>query len=336
MKRHGNLFDKITNIENLRLAYHKARKGKTWQRAIKEFEKNAEGNLLKIRNSLVNKTFTTSPYKTKIIHEPKKRQIYILPFTPDRIVQHALMNILEPIYEGLFTFHSYSCRLNKGTHAASRKTMEFVRKNKYCLQCDIAKFYPSVKHDILSNIVRKKIKCKDTLWIINDIIHSFEGKQNLPIGNFTSQWLGNLYLNELDQYLKHKYKIKYYLRYCDDFIAFHDDKKYLQYIAKIIENFIANKLGLSLSKCAVFPVSQGIDFVGYRHFKKYILIRKSTTKRVKKRLSRLPKQLEKGYITHDQFRSSLASTTGWLKWANSHNLYSSLQIDKLIELYNAT
>lgn len=335
MKRHGNLYSKITDIENLQLAYHKARKGKSWQKAIKDFERNTEKNLLDIRESLINKTFHTSPYKTGVIYEPKEREIYILPFAPDRIVQHALMNVIEPIWESFFIYDSYACRIGKGIHAASKRTMECVRKTRYCLQCDVAKFYPSVKHNILFEIIQKKLKCKDTLWLISDIIYSFEGGQNVPIGNYTSQWFGNLYLNELDQYIKQEHKIKHYLRYCDDFLLFHDDKKYLQRIAVTIKDFLIKNLELTLKKCSLFPVSQGVDFVGYRHFRKYVLVRKSTAKRVQKRLKNLPQALKEGQITFEQFRSSLASTKGWLKWANAHNLALNLRMDELMEFSNA-
>lgn len=321
-------------MENLRLAYSKARKGKNWQKAIKSFDKNAEANLLKIRESLINKTFHTSPYTTKSIYEPKERQIYVLPFSPDRIVQHALMNVIEPIWEGLFIHNSYACRVGKGIHAGSRKTMEYIRKNKYCLKCDISKFYPSMKHDILFKIIQRKIKCKDTLWLIKDIVYSIGDGQNVPIGNYCSQWFGNLYLNELDQYLKHQHKIKYYIRYCDDFILLHNDKKYLHEVAEDIKKFLDRRLELKLSKNSVFPVGQGIDFLGYRHFKKYILLRKSTTKRVRRRLKKLPDMLKTGRITLEQFRSSLASTVGWLKWANTYNLFMKLQIKELMELCN--
>lgn len=334
MKRHGNLFNKIIDMENLRLAYRKSRKGKNWQRTIQEFDKNAEENLLKIRESLVNKTFRTSSYKVKTIHEPKTRQIYILPFSPDRIIQHALMNIIEPIWEKLFIYDSYACRIGKGIHAGSKKTMKLLRKNKYCLKCDISKFYPSMKHDILFKIIKRKIKCKDTLWLLQNIIYSIGGGQNVPIGNYTSQWFGNLYMNELDQIIKHQYKIKHYIRYCDDFIIFHNDKKHLREIAKSVEDFLEKELQLKFSKCSLFPVSQGIDFLGYRHFRKYILLRKSTAKRVKKRLKRLPQMLAAGRLTLEQVRSSLASTMGWLRWANAHNLFLKLQIEKLEKLCN--
>jgi retron-type reverse transcriptase len=334
MKRHGNLFEQIVDLDNIYLAYRKARKGKGWQDTVKSFERNLDENILSIRDSLINKTFTTSPYKTKTIYEPKQRVVYKLPFNPDRIVQHALMNVIEPIWDRMFIFDSYACRQGKGIHAGSKRTMEFVRRNRYCLKCDVSKFYPSVVHDILFEIVQRKIKCKGTLWLFEDIIYSFPGGKNVPIGNYTSQWLGNLYLNELDQLLKHQYHIRDYIRYCDDFLLFHDDKKYLGDMAKVIEAFLAERLQLQFSKCDLFPVSRGVDFLGYRHFKDYILVRKSTAKRVKKRLKRLPVLLEKGIITKEQYRSSLASTMGWLKWANSYNLRVSLEIDKLMEACN--
>lgn len=334
MKRHGNLFDQITNKENIYLAYRKARKGKGWQNTVKNFEKDLEANITKIHESLVNKTFKTSPYKTKIIREPKERLIYKLPFNKDRIVQHALMNVLEPIWDKLFIYDSYACRKGKGIHAGSRRTMEFVRKNDYCLKSDISKFYPSINHDILFDIVQRKIKCKDTLWLIKNIIYSIGGGVNVPIGNYTSQWLGNLYLNELDQLLKHKYHIKHYIRYCDDFLLFHNDKKFLGEMASVIKEFLRERLQLKLSKCDLFPVSRGVDFLGYRHFRGYILVRKSTAKRVKKRLKRLPVLLAQSKISREQYRSSLASTMGWLKHSNSYNLRNSLQIDALMEVCN--
>lgn len=335
MKRHGNLWEKITSEENITLAYLKAKKHKSQFRAVKKFELNEENNLKRIRASLINKTFTTAKYFEKQIYEPKKRIIYVLPFTPDRIVQHALMNILIPIMEGLFIDDSYACREGKGLHKGSLRTMEYVRRNRYCLKCDIAKFYPSVNHEILLKIIKRKIKCKNTLWLIEDIINSFPGEFNVPIGNFTSQWFGNLYMNELDKFVKEELKIKDYLRYCDDFCLFHKDKKVLNEARAKIKEFIETKLKLRFSKCDLFQTAQGVDFLGYRHFRKYILLRKSTTKRVKKRLSKLPKQLEENKITKEQYRSSIASTIGWIKWANTHNLGLALNIRQLQEVVNA-
>lgn len=326
MKRHNNLYQKITSLDNIKLAYKKARRGKGWQDTVKEFEKDLENNLLKIQESLVDQTYKVSPYRTKIITEPKKRKIFILPFAPDRIVQHAVVNILEPIWDKLFIYHSYACRKNKGMHRASKRTMQAVRSKKYCLKMDISKFYPSINHKILFKIIKRKIKCSQTLDLLKRIIFCIKGSKNVPIGNLTSQWFGNLYLNELDQLVKHKFKIEFYVRYCDDFCLYHNSKSKLHDLLEKIRLFLKEKLKLKLSKFDIFPVKRGVDFVGYRHFPNYILLRKSTAKRVKKRLRRLPDLLRKGKITDKQYESSIASTKGWLKWANTHNLQKTLNL----------
>jgi RNA-directed DNA polymerase len=331
MRRHGDLFKTIVDTDNLRLAYLRARKGKMWQRQIKAFDANVENNLQVIRQGLIDNTFHTSAYHVKTIHEPKEREIHVLPFNPDRIVQHAVMNVLEPIWESFFIDDSYACRKGKGVHAGSTRTMEFVRRNSYCLKCDIRKFYPSIHHDTLFEIVQRKIKCPDTLRLLRDIIYSVEGEQNVPIGNYTSQWFGNLYMNELDQYLKHAWKIKDYIRYCDDFLLFHNDKGFLNSAKQAITSFLQEKLKLRLSKDALFPVSQGVDFLGYRHFRSYILLRKSTVKRMKKRIARLIRMACAGQISAEYITSSLASTKGWLQWANCRNLNNTLGIDALAE-----
>lgn len=311
------------------MAYLRARKGKTWQRKVQMFEEHADESLVTIRQSLLDRRFVTSPYRVKRIYEPKERDIFILPFAPDRIVQHALMNVLEPIWNKLLIDATYACRAGKGPHAGSRRVMGFVRSYKYCLQCDVSKFYPSIDHNVLYEIIQHKIKCSGTLWLLRQIIYSTPGGKNTPIGNYTSQWFGNIYLNELDQELKHRCKVRAYARYCDDFVLFDDDKARLIGLAAVIKEFVASRLKMTLSKCRLFPVSQGVDFLGYRHFPDYILLRKSTAKRVRRRMARLPRLLETGRITPEQFRSSVASTAGWLKWANTHNLVISLRLDEL-------
>ena len=200
MKRHNNLFDKIVDKDNLLLAYKKAKKHKNWQQKVIRVEKDLDNLIEGLRLSLINGTYKTAEYRTKKIYEPKERTIYVLPFYPDRIVHHAIMNILEPIWDNLFISDSYACRNGKGQHKGSQKCMEFVRKNKYCLKCDISKFYPSINHEILKLIIRKKIKCKRTLNLLDTIIDSIDGETNIPIGNYLSQWFGNLYLNELDMF----------------------------------------------------------------------------------------------------------------------------------------
>ena len=302
---------------------------------MQEFERDIDGNLNRLRDMLLSKSFHTANYRTKIIQEPKKRTIYILPFYPDRIVQHALIQVIGPIWDNLFIYDSYACRVGKGIHRGSTQTMRYLRKNKYVLKGDMSKFYPSIDHDVLYEIVKRKIKCTDTLWLLRDIIYSYGGGKNVPIGNYTSQWFGNLYLNELDQWLKHEWKIKYYIRYCDDFVLFHNDKQYLQKMKDEIKMFISERLKLTFSRWSIFPITQGIDFLGYRHFPDYILLRKSTTKRVQRRLQKIPQLLRDGKISYEQFRSSVASTRGWLQWANAYNLSVSLQLTELEKMYEA-
>ena len=316
-------------MDNLWTAYRKARKGKTSKSAVKRFDVEPEKRLTKIRSALVSGKFNTSGYETKWVFEPKQRLIYVLPFNPDRIVQHAIMNVIEPIWDSMLISDSYACRSGKAIHAGSKRVMEFVRRYKYCLKCDISKFYPSVDHDILFNIIQRKIKCRRTLELLHNIVYSIGGGKNVPIGNYTSQWFGNLYLNELDQHLKHEYCIKPYVRYCDDFVLFSDDKPFLNNMAHVIKNYVWDKLKLTLSKCDLFPVTQGVDFLGYRHFRNYLLLRKSTAQRIKRRLRLLPLLRERGKISLDSYRSSLASSMGWLKWCNSHNLALKLRIEEL-------
>jgi len=334
MRRHGNLWSQITDIENIRLAYQKAALHKGSHRNVQKIKENLEERLEAIRLSLVNKTFTPSKYWKKSIFEPKPRDIYVLPFDPDRIVHWTLMLAIAGIWEKLFIHDSYACREKKGIHAGSIRAMQFVRRNKYVLKCDISKFYPSVDHDILLEIIKRKIKCPDTLWLIETIVRSFPGGKNVPIGNYTSQWFGNLYLNEVDQYVKHELQKKYghidYIRYCDDFCLFHNNKVALKECRELLRVFIDEKLKLKFSKCDIFPVTRGVDFLGYRHFDNYILLRKRTAKRVRKRLAMLPKLYERKKITAEQYRSSVASTWGWLKHANTHNLQVALQFKEML------
>lgn len=332
VKKVKNVWHKIVDDANIEWAYRKAKKGKSKYNAVRYIEAHKEECLKQVKQLLVEGKFTTGEYKLKIIKEPKEREIFVLPFFPDRIVQHAIINVLEPIFVKLFIKDSYACIDGRGIHKGSLRIMEFVRKNKYCLKMDIRKFYPSINHNILMRILERKIGDKKLLCLLEDIVRSIPGETNVPIGNLTSQWFGNLYMNELDTFIKHKLKIKCYLRYCDDFALFSNDKKQLNEAKHQIIKFLNEELKLTLSKCDLFQTSQGVDFLGYRHFRKYILIRKSTVKRVKKRLVKVKKAYLEGRMPHDKFRSVVASTDGWFKWANSHNLSLSLQLNELKEM----
>ena len=262
------------------------------------------------------------------MYEPKKRTIYVLPFFPDRIVQHAIMNVLEPIWDNLLISDSYACRKNKGQHAGSDKCMEFVRRYEYCLKCDISKFYPSMRHDIMKEIIRKKIKDRKMLNLLDNIIDSIGGETNIPIGNFISQWFGNLYLNELDMFLKHEKRVKAYIRYCDDFCLFSDDKKELHRLLNDIKEFTASRLKMKLSKSDVFKTTQGVDFLGYRHFHQgYILVRKSTSKRIFRRIRNIKSRLAAGTLKKiERAIGQIDSAMGWLMHANTFNMKNKLDL----------
>jgi RNA-directed DNA polymerase len=320
MKRHGNLFDKICDMENLKLAFNKAKKNKGKRDDVKEVEADLDNKLKELQEQLINGTYKTSPYKLKEIYEPKKRTIYVLPFYPDRIVHHAIMNVLEPIWDNLMYFHSYSCRDNKGQHKAGILCMKYVKQYKYCLQCDIHKFYPSINHKILKRILRKKIKDTRLLQLLDEIIDSVGGSTNVPIGNFLSQWFGNLYLNELDTRAKQIYHSPAYLRYCDDFLFFSNDKNELNYIRKTVEKWLGRELQLSLSKASLFYTAQGVDFLGYRYFPTKVLLRKRTAKRVKKRMTTIIPEVESGILSINSAMSIVGSYFGWIKHAQTYNL----------------
>lgn len=333
MKRYKDLYEKIITYENIEKAYIKAKKGKSNYSQVQMIEKNVSFYLKEIQAIFISETFKTSKYKIKKIYEPKEREIYVLPFYPDRIIQHAVMNIVSPIWDKIFIYDSYACRPGKGQHKASQRLMYFIRKSKYnfYFQGDIKKFYPSIDHTIMYDIITKKIKDKKVLAVFKDIIDSISGDKNVPIGNLTSQWLGNLYLNELDTFIKHELKIKYYLRYNDDFVLFGKTTKELKILEEKIRLFLKENLNLILCKEKIQSVKNGIDFIGYRHFPDKILLRKSSAKRIKKNLNNKTYSFYKKTITEQQFISTLNSIKGWLAWANTFNLQKKLKIECLLK-----
>lgn len=260
MKRIGNLYDKIISLENLRLADEHARKGKRNTYGVKLHDKNREGNLLALHEALKNGTYKTSRYSTFIIHEPKERLIFRLPYYPDRIVHHAVMNILEPIWLSVFTADTYSCIKKRGIHAAARKLRRVIDANKedcrYCLKIDIRKFYPSVDHDVLKAIVRRKLKDTRLLQLLDEIIDSADG---LPIGNYLSQYLANLVLTYFDHWVKEELKVKHYFRYADDMVVLHSDKSVLHELLAKFEAYLTGivKLHVKDNK-QIFPVGKTI------------------------------------------------------------------------------
>ena len=330
MKRHGNLWPKIISLDNIRLAYKKARRGKSRLYAVRKFEQNEEENLLRVQRELTEKTFRTSPYHEKMVWEPKPRKIYVLPFAPDRIVQHALMNIVEPIWDNLLVDQSCSCRTGKGTKAGYDLAAVYVRRFKYCLKCDIRKYYPSISHDLMMAVVRRKIKCPDTLRLIEEIVRSFPGDKNIPIGNYTSQWLANIFLNNIDRWALQELKVAM-VRYSDDICFFSNDKDVLNMIKGILPLKLLKENNLTLSKMDLFPVARGVDFLGYRFFPNgVVLLRKRVAKVTKKRMASVRRAIEFGR-NPVHFRSHISSAIGTFKICNSYNLKQSMGLPELAQ-----
>jgi retron-type reverse transcriptase len=314
MKRINGLYEKIYSIENLKLADSIARKGKLRQLGVIEHDKNREENINKLHDILKNKTYKTSKYTTFKIFEPKERLIFRLPYYPDRIVHHAIMNILEPIFVSTFTANTYSCIKDRGIHAAFnavKTALKNTNETQYCLKLDIKKFYPSIDNDILKKLLRKKFKDNDLLWLLNEIISSTQG---LPIGNYMSQTFANFYLSYFDHWIKEEIKVKYYFRYADDMVILSNDKQYLHQILFDIKTYLNNNLKLIVKdNYQIFPVDKrGIDFVGYVFRHTHILLRKS----IKQNFARM--------IKNNKNKQSIASYKGWATHCDSKNLLNKL------------
>lgn len=338
MKTYKNLFDSICSFENLHLAYLKARKCKKYRDYVLEFSYNLEKNLLKLREELLNQTYRHGSYREFIVCDAKKRHIKAAPFR-DRIVHHALCHIVEPIFNKSFIYDSYACRESKGTHSAIKRLQSFLRNRSliYCLQADISKYFDSIDHDVLLFLIKRKIKDQKVIWLMKKIIDSCYTHRiytnlfnfrttGIPIGNLTSQLFANIYLDQLDQLAKHQLRMRYYLRYMDDFLILHSSKQKLHQIKQEIGIFLQDKLRLKLhpKKVNIFPTKKGICFLGYRNFEKYRLLRKDTVKRFVKRTKIYQKKLNAGLMTQERFNNSFQSWLAYAQFGNSWHLIQNL------------
>ncbi|QIB26117.1 reverse transcriptase/maturase family protein [Caloranaerobacter azorensis] len=346
MKRIKNIYPEIYDFENLYKAYLEARKSKRFRSDVLEFTVNLEENLIEIQNELIWKTYEVGKYREFYVYEPKKRLIMALPFR-DRIVQWAIYRKIFPVFDRQFINDSYACRKGKGTHKAADRLQYWLRKVSrkpekwYYLKLDISKYFYRIDHDILMGLLKKKIADKDLLWLLDKIINSEDMKFGLPlgvdpdqvsdedrlfdvgipIGNLTSQMFANLYLNELDQYCKHKLKLRYYIRYMDDVIILHSDKKHLHEVKSEIEKFLNERLRLHLNnKTAIRPINAGIEFVGFRIWPTHRKLKKKTALKMKKRIKYIKKAYARGEISFDQVNSTMQSYFGIMQHFNSYNL----------------
>lgn len=348
MKTTKNLYSQLCSYENLLLAFLKARKRKTTRPYVLEFEKKLEENLNLLREEILSHSYHPLPLKTFILHDPKTRKISVSDFR-DRIVHHAICNIISPIFESRFIYDSYANRTGKGIHSAIYRLFSFQRKvsgngikssislyhslKGYFLKGDIRHYFDNVSHEKLLEILKVIIKDQHLIGLIGLILKNHHSKlkgRGMPLGNLTSQFFANVYLNELDQYIKHQLKAKYYIRYVDDFVILHRDKNVLESFKEKINAFLKKELliELHMEKSKIKPLSCGIDFIGFRNFYKHRLLRKRNVRKVYSKLKELRKDYSLGLVDYDKIDEVLCGWLAYAKTANTHKLRS-----KIISLF---
>lgn len=330
-----HLYHEVYDFERLFNAYLRARKGKRYNHEVLAFTAQLEENLIILQNELIHRTFTPGRHRQFYVHEPKKRLIMAPPFR-DRVVHHALVEVIEPLFERGFIHDSYACRKGKGTHAGANRVTELLQiatrqwPRVYCLKADVSQYFPSINHGILKQLVRRRIACPGTLWLLDTIIDSTADPDDatprgLPVGNLTSQLMANVYLDTLDQFMKHTLRVKFYVRYMDDFVVLHNDKRYLWDVKREVEGFLAHRLDLKLNpKTAVFPINQGVDFLGYRIWPTHRLLRKSSVKRARRGLKKLSRDYAEGKVSLERVRATIASWLAHCRHANTYRVRSKI------------
>ncbi|MBL7206306.1 MAG: hypothetical protein ISS36_01765 [Candidatus Aenigmarchaeota archaeon] len=340
MKTYKNLYPKVCSLKNLHKAYKKARKGKTKKQYVKEFESNLKQNILQLKRELKTQTYKPKPLKVFVIKDPKTRVISASDFR-DRVIHHALCNIIEPMFDRIFISDSYASRKNKGTHVALKRFDRFkwkvsgngklVKNVKdknmvvgYVLKADIKHYFNSIDHRILMSIISRKIKDEKILWLIRKILKNHNPKisgKGMPIGNLTSQLFANIYLNQLDYFIKHRFRARFYIRYMDDFIILHNSKKVLEKWKKQINKFLESmKLELHPEKSKIFPIHKGICVVGYRVFYNYKLLKKSNIRLIHWRIKEFRRLHERGNISREKIFESMQSWFAYAKYGNTYSL----------------
>jgi len=321
-----NLYNAIYNRENLIKAWQNAKKGKTKRRYVKRFKRNLRHNLLKLKEELENQTYEPCLLKTFILRDPKTRKISKSAFR-DRVVHHALCNLIVPIFEKSFIYDSHANQIGKGSLKAlerfdvfKRKVSKNNTKECYVLKADIKQYFERINHETLITIIKRKIKDERVIWLIEKILSVNKKTKGMPLGNLTSQFFANLYLNELDIFVKHKLKAKYYIRYVDDFVILHESEEQLKKWKLEINNFLKEKLKIELhpSKSNVLKLDSGINFLGFRVFYYHKLIRKSNLKNFERKFNNLRILFDEGVIGREK---TLQSIEGWLaycSYANTH------------------
>lgn len=335
-----NLYPCIYDFDNLYHAWRRARRGgkRTWP-SVAAFEIDLEPNLWALHRELRSREYTPGPYRHFTIYEPKVRRISAAPFR-DRVVHHALMQVTWPIFEARMIHDSYACRVGKGTHRAIDRCQHFARGHRYVLQCDVVEFFPSIDHQILRTHLARHIACVPTLALIDRILEGGAGvldahytqqwfpgdtllaacrPRGLPIGNLTSQNWANWYLNALDQFVKHRLRCRAYLRYCDDFLLFADDKPTLwRWRAEIVDFLQGLRLTLHEDRAQVYPVKAGIPWLGFRVFTMHRRLLRRNVKAFARRLRAQRDAYQRGELTLEAVQRSLHA---WIAHASHADTY---------------
>jgi retron-type reverse transcriptase len=330
-------YENLCSHRSLLAAFKKARRGKREKDSVAKFEASLLEALHLLNQMLVNKTYRMSPYLSFEVFEPKRRVVMSAAFK-DKIVQHALCdNVLEPKFMPSFIYDNYANQRGKGTHFGLDRLSEFMRRfyrlhgaDGWVLKCDISKYFYTIQHDILKAQVRKLVKDEDVLWLTDIIIDSTE-PPGIPIGNQTSQWLAVLYLNGLDHFIKEKLGIKYYGRYMDDFYLIHDSKEYLQHCRSEVEKYVAG-LGLSLnSKTNIFPLKNGIDFLGFHLYltetgKVIRKIRRKSKNNIRRKIKKMKGLLKTETVTRKDIDLSFQSWKAHAAHGNTYHLLRNMDL----------
>lgn len=333
----GCLYEKIYDFENILNAAYSCRRGKTKATSTLEFFNQLEENVIQLQNELIWEQYQISPYRHFYVFEPKRRLISA-PAFKDRVLHRAIYNVLEPLLDKTYIYDSYACRVGKGTHKGAARAQSFIKGiecahgKAYALKADISRYFSSIDHHILKSILDQKISCKRAKAILFYIIDTSPTDVfgcGIPLGNLTSQLFANLYLHELDFFVKHKLKAPRYIRYMDDFVIIHHDKLQLHQWRNEITDFLRTQLRLQTNnKTQVFPIStsrgRSLDFLGYRIYSGHKLLRKCSVKRIKTKLKKYRSQFAKGELSLSEINQKIQSWLGHASHANTHNLKKKL------------
>lgn len=339
MKTFYNLYAKIATFDNLLLAAKNAQKGKRYQKSVAAFNLHLEEELLQLREELQSKSYQPGSYRSFMIYDPKERMISAAPYR-DRVVHHALMNVTAPIFERTFISDTFANRKGKGVHAAIERYQEYAQKYPYVLKCDIRKFFPSIDHELLKQELRWKIACPDTLWLIDliidnsnaqeehiayypgdDLFTPYQRRRGLPIGNLTSQWWGNIYLNRFDHFVKEELRVPGYIRYVDDFVLFGQTASQLRMWRSAIEAYLCGlRLSLHPHKTQIFQVGKGVPFLGFKVFPRHRVVRKEKTRRYARFLRKKMALRKQGKLCPNQLEIGLNSWLGHVRFGVSRRL----------------